>query len=118
MKITQEMIEAAALRWATMDGKKDLFLADKDEPDQDKSTGHYDGYMAEAHEVLKSAISVSPQPAIEYCITAGPGRLIDYGVCEGEMYHNVNAVTTNEGRFVAYSQLHIAPTTTACETGK
>lgn len=67
-----------------------------------------------------------PKPAIEYCITAGPGRLIDFGVCEGEMsllHDTVECMEVDDkgrlyGRWREPTTLHIAPTTTACMTGK
>lgn len=50
-------------------------------------------------------------PAIEYCITDGPGLLIDFGVTTDEMRVSVFELA-NE------LKVWVAPTTTACETGK
>jgi len=59
MVVTNEMIEAAALRWATMDRKRDRFLDDKAGKLGDLD-GCYEGYMAEAKEILTAALAVAP----------------------------------------------------------
>jgi len=51
--------EAAALKWATMDGKKDRFLDDKAGKLGDMD-GTYEGYMYEAGEVLQAALDAIP----------------------------------------------------------
>lgn len=49
------MIQAAALRMATMDGKKQRFLDDKAGP-LPEDDGCYEGYLAEAREIIAAAI--------------------------------------------------------------
>ncbi len=70
---------------------------------------------AEAQAIINEMIRVwnggepQPDPAIEYCITNGPGTLIDYGFDVGMLrFDGFNALGT----------VYIAPTTTACMTGK
>ena len=52
------------------------------------------------------------QPAIEYVITAGEGRLIAYGVTEQEIHADISLVL--EGKNVKF---YVSPCTTACVTG-
>lgn len=62
-----------------------------------------------------------PEPAIEYVITAGPGRMIDLGVTTEEMkFVSGFHYAEEEGKFhrEIRTTLHCAPTTTACMTGK
>lgn len=48
-----DTIERVARAWAVMDGKADKFDAGKDHaPDHPDYTGHYDGYMCEAEDLL------------------------------------------------------------------
>jgi len=51
--------EAAALKWATMDGKKDRFLDDKAGKLGDMD-GTYEGYMYEAGAILQAALDAIP----------------------------------------------------------
>lgn len=49
-----DMIEAVARAWASIDGKLDAFEREREGMDYDdpKYTGHYEGYLAEAKELL------------------------------------------------------------------
>lgn len=60
------------------------------------------------------------EPAIEYCITAGPGTLFAYGVRDEEVNFRSREQPIHDGELVIgyYDEiLHIAPCTTACVTG-
>jgi len=53
-----EVVEAFAAAWASIDGKLDAFLREKGgaiHHDNPTYTGHYEGYMAEANELLRRA---------------------------------------------------------------
>lgn len=50
------IVEAFAEAWASIDGKLKLFLEEKDLPAMlPDVSGTYEGYMAEAHELLSRA---------------------------------------------------------------
>ena len=48
-------VEDLARAWASMDGKRDKFDAEKDKPASEAIYGHYLGYLTEAEEVLTRA---------------------------------------------------------------
>lgn len=51
-----EVVEAFAEAWASIDGKQDLFRAEKGvDLMAEGNTGTYEGYMAEANELLHRA---------------------------------------------------------------
>ena len=52
-----DIIRAFAEAWASIDGKLDAFLLESEGIDYDDPayTGHYEGYMAEASELLRRA---------------------------------------------------------------
>ena len=45
--------EALAEAWASIDGKLDEFRAGKTAPNIEDFGGHYEGYMAEAEEMMR-----------------------------------------------------------------
>lgn len=55
-KFDQVIVEAFAEAWASMDGKFDLFIKEKELPaSAPTTTGTYEGYMADAYELLSRA---------------------------------------------------------------
>lgn len=50
-----EFVERVARAWASMDGKADRFDACKADPLLDATEGHYQGYIADAEELLHRA---------------------------------------------------------------
>lgn len=61
------------------------------------------------------------RPALEFSISAGPGRLINYGVTTDQIdfkskFTRCFDEATGEP-FVECQTLSVRPTTTACETG-
>lgn len=57
-KWPEEVVEAFAAAWASIDGKLDLFEAEKKSPTnmpQHMRDGYYEGYMYEASELLDRA---------------------------------------------------------------
>lgn len=85
-----------------------------------------DGLTAEGKAKIDEMIRVwegkepNQETAIEYCITGGEGRLVDYGVT-AELHAEVSYVLHHDEDWgiigVAYAQYHAVPTTTACQTG-
>jgi hypothetical protein len=49
-------LEDLARAWASVDGKRDAFDAEKDEPASKAIHGHYLGYLVETEEILQRAI--------------------------------------------------------------
>jgi len=47
-----DAIYALAAAWASMDGKLEHFAAERNMSIWDAPTGHYEGYMAEAEEMI------------------------------------------------------------------
>ena len=76
------------------------------------------GFQWETAEKIAEEIT----PAVEYCITAGPGTLLDHGVTtvpmdfQSHVFTNVN----DEGFSIngGMTKIQIRPTTTSCMTGK
>lgn len=61
-KFSEVIVERFARAWASIDGKAEAFDREKGKPMPDPEeweaegwTGHFDGYMAEAEELLKRA---------------------------------------------------------------
>ena len=54
-------IEDLARAWASMDGKRDEFDAEKNVPAADAVYGHYLGYLCESEEILRRAASYAIQ---------------------------------------------------------
>ncbi len=55
---SQDVVRAFAASWASIDGKMHQFYAEElheVKPDDPNYTGHYEGYMTEAQELLKRA---------------------------------------------------------------
>lgn len=56
-----DVVEAFAAAWASIDGKLFLFNDDKTlRPNDPTYSGHYEGYMAEADELLRRAAKRLP----------------------------------------------------------
>lgn len=52
-----DKIEALAQAWASIDGKLERFIADRDSVALNKADGSYAGYMAEAREMERRPLS-------------------------------------------------------------
>jgi hypothetical protein len=48
-------VEAFARAWASMDGRLSDFIACKQDPEREKVEGRYEGYMADAEELIRRA---------------------------------------------------------------
>jgi len=66
-----DYIEILAEAWAGVDGKGDLFRAERDDQHHD-NTGTYDGYMAEAKEIAhitgKRGLTIIPTAVLDDAI--------------------------------------------------
>lgn len=54
-KFSKEIVEAFARAWASIDGKGERFDECKENPEAEEHYGYYEGYMADARELLKRA---------------------------------------------------------------
>lgn len=53
MKNKEDFIERVAESWSSIDGKEEEFRQGKRDPKFEEVHGHYEGYMAEAEELLE-----------------------------------------------------------------
>lgn len=75
-EMTKKAVDAVAESWASIDGKLDTYKRERDDPNADyKSgfTGHFDGYQAEAEEMIRRIrarghdvvpLATSPAPSL------------------------------------------------------